>query len=97
MRLTRQTFVMLSFQQVPDASVSLDAPSVDVKKPKKSFGFGGMFKKPSVKAGSKVSVLFLTLRPFHFVPHGCDYLAETTRWCFFLSLMVEKLFKERVS
>lgn len=45
-------------EQVPDASVSVEAPSVDEKKPKKSFGFGGIFKKPSVKAGLKVSVPF---------------------------------------
>lgn len=47
---------MPSLEQVPDASVSVETPSVDVNKPKKGFGFGGMFKKPSVKAGLKVSV-----------------------------------------
>ena len=41
-------------KQVPDATVSVESPSLDVKKPKKGFGFGGIFKKPSVKAGLKV-------------------------------------------
>lgn len=47
---------MLLPKQVPDASISVESPSLGVKKPKKGFGFGGMFKKPSVKAGLKVSV-----------------------------------------
>lgn len=43
-------------KQVPDASLSVDAPSgdVDVKKPKKGI-FGGKLKFPSLKSG-KVSV-----------------------------------------
>lgn len=64
MRLTRITLTEMDFrvfvclpEQVPDASISVESPSLEVKKPKKGLGFGGMFKKPSGKAGLKVSTV----------------------------------------
>lgn len=51
---------MLGVTLGPD--VSGDMPSLDVKKPKKGM-FAGIFKKPSVKSGLKVSLLMVSFKP----------------------------------
>lgn len=64
MKLTRTAPIEVNFlvlvclpEQVPDASISVESPSLDVEKPKKGLGFGGMLKKPSGQAGLKVSTV----------------------------------------
>lgn len=67
---------MLLLKQVPDASISVEAPSLDVNKPKKSFGFSGMFKKPSVEAGLKVSLWFVSREPSAYCVDSAQRLSR---------------------